>query len=161
MSYWEGENKSDEHYTPKYVFDALGCQFDLDVAAPIDRSLCHVPADSFITEDSLAKEWYGFVWCNPPYGGRNSKVLWLDKMHTHGNGIALLPDRTSAPWWQAAAFKSRAILFVAGKIKFLRPDGSIGNQPSNGTCLFAYGYEAVEAIRRAEKRGLGLILIKP
>ena len=30
MSIWEGPGKSDEWMTPKYVFDALGCTFDLN-----------------------------------------------------------------------------------------------------------------------------------
>jgi len=33
MSHWEAAGKSSEWYTPKYIFDALGCTFDLDVAA--------------------------------------------------------------------------------------------------------------------------------
>lgn len=30
----EAAGKSDEWYTPKYIFDALNTWFDLDVAAP-------------------------------------------------------------------------------------------------------------------------------
>jgi hypothetical protein len=37
---------------------------------------------------------------NPPFGGRNGLAPWLDKFFANGNGIALTPDRTSAPWWQ-------------------------------------------------------------
>ena len=32
MSHWEATGKSDEWYTPKYIFDALGAEFDLDPA---------------------------------------------------------------------------------------------------------------------------------
>ncbi len=34
MSHWEASGESNEWYTPKYIFDALGTRFDLDVAAP-------------------------------------------------------------------------------------------------------------------------------
>lgn len=106
MGHWEANGKTDEWYTPKYIFDALECAFDTDVASPKDRSFCHVPAFDFITENSLTAIWEGFVWCNPPFGGRNGISPWLDKMATHKNGIALAPDRTSTSWWQKAA-KSR------------------------------------------------------
>ena len=34
---------SDEHYTPKFLFDLMGLEFDLDVAAP-HGGLANVPA---------------------------------------------------------------------------------------------------------------------
>lgn len=158
MSSWENMGKSDEWYTPKYIFDALGVRFDLEAAAPWDRSGLFVPADDFISANSLSLKWQGFVWLNPPFEGRNAKKAWLDKMHQHGNGIVLAPDRTSAPWWQEAALKCDALMMIAGKIKFIRPDGTTGDSPSNGTTLFAYGYDAVEAIKTAESNGLGIFL---
>lgn len=149
---------SDEYYTPKYVMDALACKFDLDVASPVDRTHCSVIAKKFISEKSLDLEWNGFVWMNPPFGGRNGIIPWLDKLQKHGNGIALTPDRTSAPWWQDAAKHAELILFVAGKIKFIKPDGSTGNSPSTGTTLLAYGPTAAIALKTAEKNKLGFCL---
>lgn len=32
MSHWESAGKTDDWYTPPEVFEALGCEFDLDVA---------------------------------------------------------------------------------------------------------------------------------
>lgn len=72
----------------------------------------------------------------------------------HGNGIALLPDRTSAHWWQDAAVKSDALLLVAPKIKFERPCGEIGKSPENGTTLFAVGSTGVAARHRAKSLGV-------
>lgn len=158
MSHWERLGESDEWYTPKYIFDAFGCRFDLDVAAPFSGPL-HVPADGWIYERSLERAWSGFVWMNPPFGGRNGLVPWLDRFFAHGNGIALTPDRTSAPWWQNAAAKADGILFVAGKIRFIRPDGSEGKSPSNGTTLFAAGARACDALTRAASEGLGTFVI--
>jgi len=151
-------NENDEYYTPSRVFDALGCSFDLDVASPVDRSYCCVPAKNFITENSLELAWNGFVWMNPPYSGRDTKSLWLNKLANHGNGIALTPDRTSAPWWPEAAKKCDLLLLVTGKIKFIKPDGTIAASPGNGTTLFAYGDEAKFALVRAESNGLGICL---
>ena len=156
MSHWESTGQSDEWYTPAYVFEALGCEFDLDVAHPAGR-ITNVPSKQIITANSLDQSWFGFVWMNPPFGGRNGLKPWLDKFFEHGNGIALTPDRTSAPWWQEAARKADAILFVDGKIKFLKPCGSKGKSPSNGTTLLAAGAKAVEALNRAERTGLGYL----
>jgi hypothetical protein len=156
MSYWEGLGKSDEWYTPRYVFDAMGVTFDLDVAAPTNGPR-HVPCRRWISEHSLSERWSGFVWMNPPFGGRNGLKPWLDRFFAHGNGIALVPDRTSAPWWQDAAGKAESVFFVAGKIRFEKPDGSQGKSPSNGTCLFGVGPHAARAFFNANSRGLGLV----
>jgi hypothetical protein len=154
MSAWEPSiGASDEWYTPAYIFDALEVQFDMDVAAPIQGGP-HVPANSWIHQFSLTEQWEGFVWMNPPFGGRNGLVPWLDKFFEHGNGIALTPDRTSAPWWQSAASRADAVLLIGGKVKFIRPDGSHGASPSNGTTLFAAGDKAVEALYRARSLGI-------
>jgi hypothetical protein len=151
---------SDEWYTPKYVFDALGCLFDMDVSAPMSLEHVKTPTNTFLTSRSLDREWKGFVWMNPPFGGRNGIVPWLNKLADHGNGIALTPDRTSAPWWQDICKKADAHLQVRNKIKFIDPKGNPGKQPSTGTTLFAFGDEAVNALIQAEKNGLGLTFIK-
>ena len=130
MAHWEASGQSDEWYTPKLVFDALQCVFDLDVAAPATGPL-HVPARAWLSERSLESRWHGFVWMNPPFGSRNSLAHWLNKFFAYGNGIALTPDRTSAAWFQAAWPKADAVLFTP-KLRFLRPDGSEGKSPSNG-----------------------------
>lgn len=158
MSHWEpNTGGSDEWYTPAFVFDALGVYFDRDVASPPHRT--HVPCDSIICSESLDAVWSGFIWMNPPFGGRNGLEPWLDKFFAHGNGIALTPDRSSAPWWQAAASRADAVLMVNGKIKFERPDGSIGKSPSNGTTLFASGFKGITALERASRNGLGFMAL--
>ena len=156
MSHWESSGKSSDWYTPQFIFDALGCTFDLDVAGA-RPSASSVPARETFTERSLEREWPAdaFAWMNAPFGGRNGLEPWLDKFFAHGNGIALTPDRTSAPWWQAAARKADAILFIDGKVRFLRPDGSEGVSPSNGTTLFAAGSKGTIALATAQANGLG------
>lgn len=157
MSTWEpAVGASDEWYTPRYIFDALGCRFDLDVAAPPEGPR-HVPADMWLSEGSLAVDWTGFVWMNPPFGGRNGLTAWLDKFFEHSHGLALTPDRTSAPWWQAAAARADAMMLVSGKVKFERPDGSTGKSPGTGTTIWAAGPHATEALHRAKIYGLGTI----
>lgn len=160
MSAWEpSAGASDEWYTPRYIFDALSVTFDLDVAAPWGGGP-HVPARSWNAQHGLELPWHGFVWMNPPFGGRNGLVPWLDRFFAHGNGIALTPDRTSAPWWQDANRKADATLFIAGKVRFIRPDGTEGKSPGTGTTLFAAGDRAVAALASAQIAGLGIVMQK-
>lgn len=156
MSHWETNGKSDEWYTPKYIFDALGCRFDLDPAnAAVGGA--NVPCDISYGSEGLERPWFGFVWCNPPFGGRNGIAPWLTKMSVHGNGIALVPDRTSAPWFQQHAAQANAAMFVSPKVKFERPDGTRGESPSTGTALLGYGNRATTLLFNAAPK-LGLFV---
>lgn len=148
MAAYEAAGETDEWYTPRYIFDALGETFDMDVAAPASGPR-HVPTKEWYSELSLESQWFGFVWMNPPFGHQSTKRKWLRKFFEHGNGIALLPDRTSAPWFQEYAPKASAICWVAPKIKFEKPDGTLGESPGTGTALFAAGLRARAALVRS------------
>lgn len=149
---------TDEWYTPPHIFEAMDCMFDMDVASPGSEITFWIPAQKFLTRNSLETAWDGFVWMNPPFGARNGLVPWLDKFIVHGNGIALVPDRTSAPWWQAAASKMNKLLFVTPKIRFINVDGKTGNSPAQGTTLMALGDKGQAALYTAHVRGLGVLV---
>lgn len=151
---------TDEWYTPPHVFDALGCSFITDVASPGSTRTPWIPAIHFLTAGSLERPWDGFVWMNPPFGSRNGLVPWLEKFFAHRDGIALVPDRTSAPWWQQFAPRAGLILFVAPKLKFIGADGKPGKSPAQGTCLLGVGPQATWPLIRAQSEGLG-VLMKP
>ena len=149
---------TDEWYTPPYVFEAMSCSFDTDVASPGKDVTPWIPARSVITEDSLEKYlWVGFIWMNPPFGGRNGLVPWLEKFVRHANGVCLVPDRTSAPWWQQFVRLMDLTLFVDGKIKFIGADGQPGGSPAQGTCLWSIGARGAQALANAEQNGLGYL----
>jgi len=155
MAAYEAAGESDEWYTPKYIFDALGLRFDLDVAAPVGGPR-HVPTNQWLdpTQNGLMHPWHGLVWMNPPFGHMRHKRAWLTRFFGHGKGIALVPDRTSAPWFQEFAPLADAICWVAPKIKFERPDGTRGESPGTGTALLAAGPVAAAALDRC---GLGMV----
>lgn len=155
MSEWEKQGESDEWYTPPEIFKAIGLRFDLDVASP---GLGHwVPAKKVFTlkDDGLKSEWSGLVFMNPPFGGRNGQVPWLEKFIEHGNGIAIVAARTSSKWFQDLVPKCDAVLFPRGKTKFHKPDGSIGKSPGSGVVIISMGEKATGAL---EKSGLGIFL---
>ena len=161
MSEWEVPGKSDDWFTPEYVFDAMGVEFDADVAAaPWGRGYLHCGIK--LNESGLTWNWHPnwFVWMNPPFGKRNGILPWLEKFAAHGNGVALMPDRTSAPWFQWISKRVDRILFVSPKIKFERPDGTIGVSPGSGTALMSIGTKGGAALINAHVAGLG-ILVRP
>jgi hypothetical protein len=152
-----GLGKSNDWHTPAAVFAALGCRFDLDVAAPRDGPL-HVPTSRWLSSGALERDWEGFVWMNPPFGGRGALSPWLTKFFDHGNGIALTPDRTSAPWFQGAWRRADAVMF-ARKTPFLLANGEKAGSPAFGTALWASGPRAVVALLRAERLGFGILAL--
>ena len=80
---------SNDHFTPKWVFDLLGLEFDIDVAAPVN-GVPWIPTKRWFSQadDGLTQDWVGLVWCNPPY---SNVEPWVNKMIIHRNGIMLLP----------------------------------------------------------------------
>jgi hypothetical protein len=91
---------------------------------------------------------------NPPFGGRNGHVPWMQKFFVHRNGVAIVRSYTSSSWWHAEMPKAELILFPRGKTKFVRPDGSIGAAPGHGIVLIGMGAVACEALQKCE---LGMI----
>lgn len=149
------KRKSVEWYTPAWIFEALGLQFDLDPSSPYDHETA-VPAKTKYTvfDDGLKRPWFGRVWMNPPYGPDTG--MWVKRMSQHGNGIALVFSRTDANWCQEAIKTSNAILFIAGRIEFV-PGNENKHKKSRcgaGTVLFAWGHECSEALRRLSNRGV-------
>lgn len=162
MGAWEAPGKTDEWYTPPEVFSALGVTFDLDVASP-PGGPPHVPTRAYIAppRDGLTEPWHGLVWMNPPYGGRDGIRPWLERFTAHGNGIALLPDRTSAGWFGYALDHVHGVLFTRARVRFIRPGNHQPHSPSNGTALFAMGAAGMQALRNADAAGFGTLLTRP
>ncbi len=154
----QASGKTDEWYTPPHVFKAMAMQFDMDPSHPGLDVVNWIPANDVLSSRGLEMPWSGLVWMNPPFGGRNAIAPWLERFFAHGCGVALTPDRTSAPWWQDAARQADAILFVRSKIRFIGQDGKPGKSPAQGTTLMAKGGLAVDALRNAERAGLGYLM---
>lgn len=147
---------SDDWYTPPEIFDALGMRFDLDPCSPGPGHW--VPADRVFTkrDDGLSRPWAGTVFVNPPFGGRNGHVPWLEKFLAHeGGGIAVVRAYTSSGWFHDHAVHADAMLFPRGKTKFVRPDGSVGRAPGHGVVLLGRGDIACAALQGS---GLGLFV---
>ncbi|MDP1772736.1 MAG: DNA N-6-adenine-methyltransferase [Methylobacter sp.] len=125
---------NDTLQTPKWVYTELGC-IDLDPCAGIDTRIAATNWAIERGENGLEREWFGFVYCNPPF---SQKEKWAQLMIKHGNGILILPERGSAPWFGPLAMAAGAYMVMGKKINF------VGGQSSNnlGSALFPFGDEA-------------------
>lgn len=115
----------DDYFTPAWVFERMGIEFDLDVAAP-DGGVSWIPARRFLTkaDDGLATDWTGRVWMNPPF---SQATPWVAKFIAHGNGVALLPQAKSA-WHLAIWRQADAVCLPAdGFFNFIGTDDRTGS----------------------------------
>ena len=135
--------ESDEQYTPRWIFEALNVEFDLDVCAP-EGGVDWIPAKRHysLKDDALAQEWDGFVWMNPPYSeGR----VWHEKFAAHGNGICLIPMAKSL-WFQELWNKPNiSLLMIKPNVKFELPSGKT-NQIFMPVILAAIGSKGYQAL---------------
>lgn len=130
--------RSQVRITPRAIVDTLG-PFDLDPCAADPRPW-DCARENFCTQ-GLEKPWVGRVWLNPPFN-RYEVGDWVIKLAEHGHGIALLHARTEAKWFEPIWNFAVGILFLADRIKFYRPDGSLAPANSGApVCLVAFSRE--------------------
>ncbi|MFW3569959.1 DNA N-6-adenine-methyltransferase, partial [Staphylococcus caprae] len=123
-------SKSNEWYTPQYLFDELNekYQFTLDPCASHENAKC----DKYFTieDDGLTKDWSkDIVFMNPPYG-RNIKH-WIKKAYEESvkgaTVVCLIPARTDTTYWHDYIFNNAYnIKFLKGRIKF---GGAVNSAP--------------------------------
>lgn len=147
-------NDSKEWYTPKYVFDAIGIDYDIDVASPGANIVPWVPAKNHYTkeDDGLWMPWEGRIWCNPPYGNDTHK--WVKKFLQHKHGIMLVFARTDTGWFHDYVVHADCILFAKKRIKFLKEGKDVGSAGGCGSMFIGCGQDCVEAL---EKSNLGFL----
>jgi hypothetical protein len=135
---------NDELYTPKYIFDALGVIFELDVCAPIGGPL-HTPAIDYydIDSDGLKADWYGKVWMNPPFSGPKE---WVNKWLDHQNGICLLPMGGNGNWLGKMWDSEAACLVMPPNVPFINTQGEI-KKISYRISLWAIGETNITALK--------------
>lgn len=144
---------TDEWWTPLPIIKALGA-FDLDPCAPVADPLRTGAARSLTRlDDGFAADWGGRVWLNPPY---STAGKWVEKLANYGDGIALVFARVETGWWHEHVWpKASALLFLRGRISFVRGDGAEqgGHNAAAPSVLIAYGAENAEALRKSGLAG--------
>lgn len=138
--------------TPPHIIKALG-DFDLDPCAATNRPWDTAKHHFIEADDGLAQEWFGRVWCNPPYGPGMEK--WLGKLAAHsGGGVALVFARTETKtFFDTVWGKASAIYFLKGRLRFHKPDGERGATAGSPSVLIAYGERERETLRNCTLPG--------
>lgn len=156
----------EESYTPvKYLESARVVMggIDLDPASNQMAQENVQAAEYFtVTDDGLTKDWGGRMWMNPPYTARVIN-RFIEKAVDHykdgeiTQAIILTNNNTDTSWFHIGAKCASAICFTAGRINFLKRDGSTSS-PTNGQSFFYFG-ENVEAFRDEFSKH-GLVMVK-
>lgn len=140
-----------EWLTPPDLVKKLG-EFDLDPCSPVNAPFHHAKNNFTIEENGLNKEWFGRVYCNPPYG--KNMDLWMNKLADHGNGIALIFARTETRcFFENVWDKADALLFVKGRIRFYHVSGIQGGTPGAPSVFVAYGKNNALALKNSGING--------
>lgn len=152
---------SPEWYTPAYIFERLGIDFDLDPCSPPpdhrpQHLMLWVAHHISLPRDGFSASWQGRVWLNPPYGAETAR--WIGKLAEHGDGVALVFARTDALWWQEAVRRASAVCFIGGRIPFIPGKGNPAKETGAAgasSCLLAFGAAGAAAVKRCD---LGVVL---
>jgi len=121
--------------------------FDLDPCASMSQPWPCARKAYTKEQDGLLHSWFGNVWLNPEYGPHTSK--WIRRLVEHGKGIALIFARTDTKLWQDEIFPTAdGFLWIAGRIKFYLPDGTLhkGGNAGAPSCLIAWGNKNRDAL---------------
>lgn len=152
--------KTDVWLTPPGLLSALG-RFDLDPCAPVDRPWDTASHHFTKDDDGLSRDWTGRVWLNPPYS--RQVVVWLERLAAHGRGTALVFARTETDWfWRTVWQQASAVLFLRGRIRFHRPDGTQAKANAGApSVLVAYGAGDADVLRDCGIPGRFVSLMEP
>ncbi len=147
------KTRSDEWATPPEVLSALG-EFDLDPCAMVTQPFRTAMRSYTVADNGLIKPWAGRVYLNPPY---QTSVIgqWLARMADHNFGTALIFARTeTVAFFSYVWDRASALLFLAGRLNFYKPDGTLAQRKSGRgianagapSVLCAYGQHDAEIL---------------
>lgn len=133
----------DEWRTPRFVFDYMNRahRFDIDLAASKDNHLCvtHITRET----DALQASWAARGhrgWCNCPYSGIDP---WLSKAVEEAKqgftSVFLIPTPNGEDRYGTNVFNvASEVIFITGRLAFLRPDGTPVSGNTRGSCFVVY-----------------------
>lgn len=137
---------TDDYYTPKWIFDAIGLEFDIDVACP-PGGPPHTPCKHYYTQadNGLTSPWFGTIWMNPPY---SKPAPWVQRFIEHADGIALLPYSKSK-WLQTLWDHDDTRLLYVYAIKFERAEKKMNGSTPFPLGIWGIGDKAIAALEQS------------
>lgn len=124
-SHQQSVGKDQARFTPRWITDPLG-PFATDAAAGDPRPW-DIGTERNITKEQncLTMDWRPFkrTWLNPPFL-RYVVGDFVRKMCEHDHGTLLLHVRTETEWFKPIWEYASGLLFLAGRVIFLKADGA-------------------------------------
>jgi len=137
---------SDDYYTPAWIFEGMGIEFDLDPASP-PGGVAYIPTRDYYTQadDGLNAPWYGRVWVNPPF---SDTTAWARRFVAHGNGVMLAPVSKAA--WPSEVWSAAAVVWLPRRAPAFGTPGQNRTEAfiSYAVFLAAMGDECSAGLRR-------------
>lgn len=139
----KGYPTNDDIWTPKYIFDALNVDFDLDVCSSELKT--YVPSKQKYTEkmNGLIQPWKGRIWMNPPYSKTSP---WVDRFLEHKNGLCLVQVSKGKWFLKLWCHPEVAMVLMPHNFKFAKPDGQM-HEIFMPVALCAIGNENIQALK--------------
>lgn len=133
----ESGERATRWLTPPKIVESLG-KFDLDPCGAPGHTLAETTYQIDEGQDGLKLDWSGRVWLNPPYGAEANPFLARMKEHQFGTAFLFARTETRAFFeyvWGGAS----SVLFLKGRVKFLKPDLTEAQAANAPSVLIAYG----------------------
>lgn len=105
---------------------------------PKAPSLAYCDRSIMPPDDGLAVEWYGDVWCNPPY---SDPLPWvqraLDTLAVRkARSVTFLVPLGRGAQWDDLLMRYSAGLVPLGRVRFVPPDGLVESSTPWGAALY-------------------------
>lgn len=130
-------NSKDEWYTPKHIVDMFGT-FNLDAASNAYNAVRLGIPHYYSKEDSaLEQDWFGRVWCNPPFSLKAEFIKKAREELEKGNCESvtmLLPMSFETKIFHKYILGKARIFIPNKRISFETLEGKSGS-PAFGSCI--------------------------
>lgn len=151
-------HRSGVWFTPPVPYIELAHEvlgnIDLDPASePFPQQW--IKADRYWTQDGLLHQWNAkTVFCNPPYGklgGKSNQAAWSRKMVCeyeagHFKAGILLINSTHGYRWYEELWTKYPVCLARERIRFIKPDGTVGGQAKRGQTFVYFGTDPAKFI---------------
>jgi len=151
MAHVQHNSGENEWYTPPHFVESARLvmgSIDIDPASN-DIAQTVVRAGQYFTKDTngLAQKFVGNVWMNPPYSSKLISEFCIKLAFECAVGnvnqfITLTNNATETAWFRYLMSVSTAVCLPTKRIRFLAPDGTLGDSPLQGQCFCYRGSNA-------------------
>ena len=150
-----------EWFSPEFIIEGAR-----NVMGTIDLDPCscaaaneRVKATEYYCKenDALDHEWFGTVFLNPPYTGVGKFINKLLESNID-QAVILVNNATETQWFKKLMEKASAIVFLTGRLHFIRSDDHTAGAPMQGQAVIYIGENYDVFYTEFVKYGWGALL---